>query len=584
MLCLYVECNGKYVFLTLDEFDAPIFIKDNDKNWRILRLDHDEEEGHSIWGIQHSPKNLEYYIGISETYSPPNNTWETIEENAKNPAPGLQFHAIDSEIMRNLVPDSARITTFVPTKRKRKKGIHALQEVDDEDVMDKEYEFGDNDALTMQNLNMFKEEMEKQIDHESSSNAEPFLRKVSFNPTSQNAVKNDPKLYQRSESIMSTQSIYAVPDDVQNALSHYQDKVADLEQELKAERKRAMTLTHQHKTQQEISKEASEKLNQHRTEFTTKMENARDELYTVNNAYYQLWIKQNDQRLDYTKLSRESYKIKAKFSQTKKQLFQAKRKMDDMEDEIDDLRKELEAERMKERKDERTADDIFAEDVGNGSFDKLELQTEIASLKAQSASKDILIDELREDNEKWQQAHDSIFERMTEAQTRLAREVDEFEDAKKFYENKLSVLRDKLQDNSIHLFEYERRVTDIKQLYEANGKKLPEWKNKPKVNFNAEETMRYSKSKGNKRRGSESMSSTGWDHQDIDQFGFDPKSNLSMALTEYEDEEDNNNAFGASTPTAFDAEDANGAFGAIENYDDEYECDSENDGANAFGS
>merc|ERR1712130_319042 len=107
-------------------------------------------------------------------------------------------------------------------------------------------------------------------------------------------------------------------------------------------------------------------------------------------------------------------------------------------------------------------------------------------------------------------------------------------------------------------------------------------KNKPKVNFNAEETMRYSKSKGKKRRGSESMSSTGWDHQDIDQFGFDPKSNLSMALTEYEDEEDNNNAFGAFTPTAFDAEDANGAFGAIGNYDDdEYECDSENDVANA---
>merc|ERR1719461_1380526 len=215
---------------------------------------------------------------------------------------------------------------------------------------------------------------------------------------------------------------------------------------------------------------------------------------------------------------------------------------------------------MKQPKDER---DIFSENVDNGGFDKLELETEIASLKAQSASKDILIDELRADNEKWQQAHDSIFERMTEAQTRLAREVDEFEDAKKFYENKLSVLRDKLQDNSIHLYEYERRVTDIKQLYEANGKKLPEWKNKPKVNFNAEETMRYSKSRGRKRRGSESMSSVGWDHQDaVGQFGFDPKSNLSMALTEYEDEEDNNNAFGAMTPTAFDAEDANGAFGA----------------------
>merc|ERR1712228_1062641 len=151
--------------------------------------------------------------------------------------------------------------------------------------------------------------------------------------------------------------------------SHYQDKVVILEKELKAEKKRAMTLSHQHKTQQDISKETEEKLSKQSNDFMTKIESVCNELYTVNNAYYHLWIKQNDTKLDYTKINKESYKTKAKFSQTKKQLFQAKRKIDDLEEEIDDLRKELKAEKMRETKDE-SVDDIFAEGLDNafGAF------------------------------------------------------------------------------------------------------------------------------------------------------------------------------------------------------------------------
>ena len=574
------------MFLILDEYDAPIFVKSGDEKWRILRLDHDDEEGHSIWGIQNIETNKEYYIGISETYSPPNNTWETVEENAKNPAPGLQFVQIDGALMRDLVPDDARIkrqTIFVPTKRKRKKGINNAnnQLVDDEDVMDENYEFGDIASTQSVDMNAFKLELQKQ-QYSSSPNtpsSDGFSRKLSYAMSPERRGMNEPT-FVRSESLMSTKSIYAVPDDVQNALSHYQDKVVILEKELKAERKRALTLSHQHKTQQEISKEAEEKLTKQSSEFSTKIENIRDELYTVNNANYQLYIKSNDTKLDYTKISRESYKMKAKFAQTKKQLFQAKRKIDDLEEEIEDLQKELETERMREKKDERNGDDdgIFAEDLDDeAAFDKLEYETEIASLKAQNASKDLMIDELRMDNEKWQRAHDSIFERMTEAQTRMAREIEEFEDAKKFYENKLSDLRDRLQDNSIQFWQYERRMTDIKELYEkeANGKKLPEWQNKPNVKFDTEETKRVSitysmnQNKRNQRRGSESMGSNGWDDQD-DKFGFHP--NLTIALNEdtenYISDEDNNNAFGAFTPTAYDLhddEDANGAFGAVDN-------------------
>merc|ERR1711971_518524 len=126
---------------------------------------------------------------------------------------------------------------------------------------------------------MFKAESESE-----NGISEPLLRKVSFNPKDAKDSKSvsPMPLYQRNESIMSTKSIYAVPDDVQNALSHYQDKVINLEKELKAERKRAMTLTHQHKTQQEQSKEASELLEKQTNEFTAKLEDTCGELYTVN--------------------------------------------------------------------------------------------------------------------------------------------------------------------------------------------------------------------------------------------------------------------------------------------------------------
>merc|ERR550525_1487054 len=118
----------------------------------------------------------------------------------------------------------------------------------------------------------------------------------------------------------------------------------------------------------------------------------------------------------------------------------------------------------------------------------MELKTEIVSLKARLASKEIDIEELKADNTKWQEAYDSIFERLTEGQTRLAKETGEFEDAKKFYERKLSKLRDRVQDQGIQFYEYDKRLKHVAILYEQEcGKELPEWKCRPKVGYGIED-------------------------------------------------------------------------------------------------
>ena len=64
-------------------------------------------------------------------------------------------------------------------------------------------------------------------------------------------------------------------------------------------------------------------------------------------------------------------------------------------------------------------------------------------------------------------------------------EIGEFEDAKKFYENKLSILRDKLQNNTIQFWTYQQRINEYKKLYE-----LPEWKDKPNINYDTDESMK----------------------------------------------------------------------------------------------
>lgn len=82
----HLACNGKYIFSKLDEFDAPVFVKERDRRYVICMLDMDEEEGNFIWGIQRVDMDEEYYIGISEGQSvPPNNGWERIEHFGANP-------------------------------------------------------------------------------------------------------------------------------------------------------------------------------------------------------------------------------------------------------------------------------------------------------------------------------------------------------------------------------------------------------------------------------------------------------------------------------------------------------------------
>merc|ERR1712154_503224 len=101
-------------------------------------------------------------------------------------------------------------------------------------------------------------------------------------------------------------------------------------------------------------------------------------------------------------------------------------------------------------------------------------------------------------------------------------------------------------------------------------------------------SITYSKiQKGrNKRRGSESMNSNEWDESD--KFGYDATLNITLNedTEDYISEEDNNNAFGAYSPTALtafdDHDDANGAFGTVEKSKAEFECDSDDDGTNAF--
>eukprot|EP01083_Nonionella_stella_P039667 107882_1 len=315
-------CNGKYVFFRLDEFDAPIFVKDNDREtWRICRLDHDDEEGQSIWAIQNMTDNTEYYIGYSDSYSPPNNAWETVEEVAANPAPGLQFIAIDNQMMKKLVPDMPKIrqNIFVATKRRRGKAMNA-------NAFDEAKILEEDTTLDSFKLAVFE--------------AQERERSISATPAGTPSPRDGFNLA-RTDSIMSTASVYAIPDEVQGALVDYQSQIAGLEKELKAERKRALTLTHQHKTHQSVLKEHEEKLQTEKQGFDQQIEWFRHELYTVNNAYYELWIKQSDARLDFHKINKESHKMKGKFAQTKKQLFQAKRKIDDLVDDLDDAQREL---------------------------------------------------------------------------------------------------------------------------------------------------------------------------------------------------------------------------------------------------
>ena len=111
-----------------------------------MRLDHDDQQGQSLWGIQNIKQNIEYYIGMSASYAPPNNAWETVEGIGKNPAPGLQFITIDENVMKKLIPDEPKIrqNIFVPTKRKRKGG--GYHHDDDDNLTYENYEFGDGDG------------------------------------------------------------------------------------------------------------------------------------------------------------------------------------------------------------------------------------------------------------------------------------------------------------------------------------------------------------------------------------------------------------------------------------------------------
>ena len=94
------EANGKYLFESLDDQDAPIFVQSQDKNWVLARLDYDDETGESIWSLQKNGND--YYIGLSPDYSPPNGGWECVKptkddkvdpnyKGGQMPAPGLTY-------------------------------------------------------------------------------------------------------------------------------------------------------------------------------------------------------------------------------------------------------------------------------------------------------------------------------------------------------------------------------------------------------------------------------------------------------------------------------------------------------------
>ena len=120
--------------------------------------------------------------------------------------------------------------------------------------------------------------------------------------------------------------------------------------------------------------------------------------------------------------------------------------------------------------------------------------------------------------------------RLTEGQTRLARETAEFEDAKRFYARKLSKLRDRVQDQSIHFWQYEKRMKEMERLYERDtGQTLPEWKNAPNVRYDIEEARR---SVSVNARGNQSMSvgSVGW--VNLSDFASNVRSGAEVLLDE----------------------------------------------------
>ena len=70
------EANGKYLFESLDDQDAPIFVQSQDKNWVLARLDYDYETGESIWSLLKNGND--YYIGSSD-YTQPDSGWESVK-------------------------------------------------------------------------------------------------------------------------------------------------------------------------------------------------------------------------------------------------------------------------------------------------------------------------------------------------------------------------------------------------------------------------------------------------------------------------------------------------------------------------
>ncbi|ETO18935.1 intracellular protein transport protein USO1, partial [Reticulomyxa filosa] len=215
--------------------------------------------------------------------------------------------------------------------------------------------------------------------------------------------------------------------------------------------------------------------------------------------------KKGDLNLDIEQAKEDARMYKTKWSTSQKQLFGAKREIDQLQERVDALTKEVEEEKKRvkimeaEMASSKTLQsgnnennhnngdntNVFLErltrkrtliNAGN-EFELLELHQEITELNAKLARKDIEMETLQQENEKWQNAHDSIWNAFNESQKELGRVKGEMDDAQLFYKKKLTKLRDIIQDNEIELFQYEKRVEELEEMYlEKAGAPPPKWK------------------------------------------------------------------------------------------------------------
>ena len=400
-----------------------------------------------------------------------------------------------------------------------------------------------------------------------------------------------PYIGDRSASVFSAAGSMA--EEVEAEIREFRKQISTLQDQLKQEKKRKNTIvqdygSRMHEMEAKIQNEEKELQTavEENGQLKKRLDFMREQLSDSNYFYWDLWMLQWDQHLEVENLKHDMRQTKQKWNLAKKQLFQAQRKIDDLEDTLATQKQSMEKEiiDLKAKTNENIkTDEIITQssftsmlESENKSADKdfafLEMQTELIDLKTKLTKKDFEIEELKLDSQKWQDAHDSIFEQMSQAHKRLSEETAEFESAKLFYRKKLDRMRDIVQDNEIEMFEFEKRIHDLEgQFKEKTGEEPTTWqppKRRKSVRYS--HSSRKSKLLGsNKHAPRDSNASLGSDFGEAGMIfsTYDNDKNISFRRQSertgqlLEDLQAFNDSNNYEDDDLFEEEDATGAFG-----------------------